>query len=73
MLTFGLVSSKVCIIYSRCACNKLWRSLECLHHEPDYADPLPSRIGNPCIGFANNFLQTCKQCNATHSDVKVVK
>ena len=31
MLTFGLVSSKVCITYSRCPCNKLWRRLECLN------------------------------------------
>ena len=31
MLTFGLVSSKVCIKYSRCPCNKLWRRLECLN------------------------------------------
>ena len=29
MLTFGLVNSKVCITYSRCPCNKLWRRLEC--------------------------------------------
>ena len=32
MLTFGLVSSKVCITYSRCPCNKLWRRLECLNN-----------------------------------------
>ena len=31
MLTFGLFSSKVCITYSRCPCNKLWRRLECLN------------------------------------------
>ena len=30
MLTFGLVSSKVCITYTRYPCNKLWRRLECL-------------------------------------------
>ena len=30
MLTFGPVSSEVCITYSRCPCNKLWRRLECL-------------------------------------------
>ena len=29
MLTFGLVSSKVCSTYSRCPCNKLWQYLEC--------------------------------------------
>ena len=29
MLTFGLVSSKVCSTYSRCPCNKLWQHLEC--------------------------------------------
>ena len=33
MLTFGLVSSKVRITYSRCPCNKLWRRLECLNIE----------------------------------------
>ena len=33
MLTFGLVSSKVCITYSRCPCNKLWRHSECLNIE----------------------------------------
>ena len=26
-----LVSSKVCITYSRCLCNKLWPRLECLN------------------------------------------
>ena len=31
MLTFGLVKSKVCIAYSRCSCNKPWRSSECLN------------------------------------------
>ena len=31
MLTFELASSKVCITYSRCPCNKLWRRLECLN------------------------------------------
>ena len=31
MLTFGLVSSKVCITYSRCYCNKLWRSSKYLN------------------------------------------
>ena len=31
MLTFGLVSSKVCITYSRCPCNKLWRRSQCLN------------------------------------------
>ena len=31
MLTFGPVSSKACITYSRCNCNKLWRRLECLN------------------------------------------
>ena len=31
MLTFGLASSKVCITYSRCHYNKLWRRLECLN------------------------------------------
>ena len=30
MLTFGLFSSKICIAYSRCPCNKLWRRLESL-------------------------------------------
>ena len=30
MLTFGFASSKVCITYTRCPCNKLWRRLECL-------------------------------------------
>ena len=33
MLYFGLAISKVCITYSRCPCNKLWRHLECLYHE----------------------------------------
>ena len=28
---FGLVSSKVCITYSRCFGNELWRRLECLN------------------------------------------
>ena len=51
----------------------LWRNLGCLYHEPDYADPLQSRLGNSCIGFANHFLQTYKQCNAMPSDIKVVK
>ena len=31
MLTFGLVSSEVCITYSRYPCNKLWRRTECLN------------------------------------------
>ena len=31
MLTFGLVSSKVCTTYSRSPCNKLWRRSESLH------------------------------------------
>ena len=31
MLTFVLVSSKVCIKYSRCPCNKLWWRWECLN------------------------------------------
>ena len=31
MLTFGIASLKVCITYSRCPCNKLWRRLECLN------------------------------------------
>ena len=31
MLTFGLVSLKVCITYSSCPCNELWRHLECLN------------------------------------------
>ena len=34
---------------------------------------LRSRLGNLCIGFGNHFSQTCKQCNAMSSDVKVVK
>ena len=33
MLTFALVSSKVCVTYSRRPCNKLWRRLECLNIE----------------------------------------
>ena len=28
MLTFGLASSKVCITYSWCPCNRLWARLE---------------------------------------------
>ena len=32
MLTFGLISSKVCIAYSRFPCNKLWQRLECLNN-----------------------------------------
>ena len=31
MLAFGLASSKVYIIYSRCPCNKLWGRSECLN------------------------------------------
>ena len=31
MVTFGPVNSKVCIAYSRCPCNKLWRRSECLN------------------------------------------
>ena len=31
MLIFGLISSKVCITYSRCTCNKLWWRLESLN------------------------------------------
>ena len=31
MLTFRPASSKVCITYSRCPCNRLWRHLECLN------------------------------------------
>ena len=31
MLTFGHLSSKVCITYSRCPCNKLWRRLKYLN------------------------------------------
>ena len=30
MLTFGVVSSKVCITYSRCPCIELWQCSECL-------------------------------------------
>ena len=33
MLTFGLVSLELCITYSSCPCNKLWRRLECLNIE----------------------------------------
>ena len=31
MHSFGLVSSNMCITYSMCPCNKLWRHLECLN------------------------------------------
>ena len=33
MLTFWFVSSKVCITYCRCPCNKLWRRSEWLNIE----------------------------------------
>ena len=40
MFAFGLVSSKVCITYSRCPCNKLWRRLECLKKQQVLIDHL---------------------------------
>ena len=51
MLTFGLVSSKVCITYSRYPCNKLWRRLECLNIQT-------TEVNRPSTKqLLNNFLQ----------------
>ena len=47
MLTFGLITSKVGITYSMCPCNKLWRHLECLYHEP-YEHPWHQQARQLC-------------------------
>ena len=59
MLTFGFVSSKLRIIYSRCPCNKLWQSLECLNIQTiEVNRPSTKRLLNSFLG---RFLEKVKQ------------
>ena len=46
-----MVSSKVCITFSRCPCNKLWRRSECLDIET-------TEVNRPSTKqLLNNFLR----------------
>ena len=59
---FGLISSKVYIIYSRCPCNKLWRRLE-------YLNILTIEVNRPSTKQLLNsfFLEKLKQFSRRES------
>ena len=67
MLTFGLVSSKVCITYSRCPCNKLWRCLECLNIQTIEVNR--SSTKQLLNNFLGRFLEKLKQFSGRWSQV----
>ena len=59
MLTFGLVSSKVCITYSRCPCKKLWGHLKCLNIQTIEVNR--SSTKQLLNNFWGDFLEKLKQ------------
>ena len=57
MLTFGHVSLKVCITYSRCSCNKLWRRSACLNiYTTEVNEPSTKQLLNNFRGEGQKWI-----------------